>query len=643
MTPSIRMRLKKRTKTLAFQIISFTFIYLVIIYFVSTLATQHLVSGVMLDNAREAIGNLAREKAQTIDKDLSTMDVLGWSLHELYVNDALTEVDLNSYITHILRHYPELISVCIALNPDQKAESKIFMVNEGRLSTTVITNNDFQFADWYQIPYLTQKAYWTDPWYDKDGSRLLVCSYSLPIVDNNEIKGIIRMDIPMKKLQNTVLPIKVRKTGYAFLLSYNGTIVAHPTDSLSMNYTIFDIAELFDNKQLHTIGRDLVKDKTNFVKLKEYVGAKNIWMYYTPLRTNHWVLAIVVPDSEVFSDLNSLLIIFIVSSILSFLTISGVIYWRTHAINEPLEELVDSIKRVGTGDLDSELKSPPTKTYEIEVLADAYAKMKDSLKEYIENLHIVTEEKNRIINEIMFASAIQRNLIPQNYDQSKLMHGITAYGVLQPAGDVGGDLYDYFQIDKDHFCIGVADVVGKGIGAAMTMTMVSTLLRTIAGTLIKPDLILGELNKFLYKNNLESNFVTIIIGVIDLRTGELTFSNAGHVPLYLLSDDHQLTVFSDTHSTALGFFENISIESQTIKLRANDQIILITDGITEAMDAQEELFGSKGVQRVLVTIKDPYPEITAHTILANVEEYTDPSKHLDDISILVVQYTPEPM
>lgn len=631
------MRSRKNPKTLAFQIISYTFILLVLIYFTSVLVTNHLVSRVMLDNAREIIGNLAGEKVQLIDKELSKIKVLSWGLVDIYTHGHLENEDFEVFIEHMLKSNNFLASVCVA--PDYRSDDdpRVYTLQMNQFRTQEIETADYQYNDWYQVPYLTKKEFWSDPWYDREGSQQVVCSYSIPIYEQNKPMGILRMDIPMDNLRNIVLPIKVKKTGYAFLVSYNGTIVAHPSDSLSMNYTIFDVAEQLENPHLRALGKKLVNNATGFIHLKGQFQPTDAWIHYQTLPSNHWSLVIAVPHRELFADRKAILAIVIISSIISFLIIAAVIYARTKSINDPLEELVDSIQLVGTGDLNTSLTST-SRTYEIKVLADAYDKMRASLKDYIGNLQVVTEEKNRILNEVMFASTIQRNLIPANYDPKMKLRNVSPFGVLQPAGEIGGDLFDYFLIDENRFCFGIADVVGKGIAAAMTMTMVTTLLRSIAANYSSPDQILKQLNRFLINNNLESNFITIILGIMDLQTGQVVFSNAGHVPMFVLSREKGVEKFATTHATALGFFDNITITNESITLAPGDELVLVTDGVIEAMDSQESMFGIIRLQEVLENLETISPEATANAILHKVGDFADTSKHKDDITILVIEY-----
>ncbi|MBW6514187.1 MAG: SpoIIE family protein phosphatase [Candidatus Syntrophosphaera sp.] len=631
------MRSGKKTKTLAFQIISFIFFFLVIVLAVTFLIIGQLINRVTIDSANESIGNLLSEKVQLIDKKLVRIMTQGRTFRNVVSSDVLDETELRRQLLHLLYDNPDLISVCLAYGEGSGREPRVYQLLEGRLSSKLIANPDYQYKDWYQIPYLTQKSYWSDPWFDADGSAQLVCSYSLPLVVNGSLMGILRLDLPLENLQRIALSIKAKDTGYAFLLSYNGTIVAHPEDSLAMNYTIFDLAEIHQDARLREIGKSIVNDESGIARIKDWDPEGDVWIYYRPLPSSHWTLAMIVPHAELVSDYNKLTLIYLIAAVIAFLIVAAIVYGRTHAINQPLKNLVDSLKLVGRGDLDFEL-STSTNAYEIKFLTEAFEQMRASLKEYITNLRQVTAERNRIMNEVLFASAIQRNLIPKHDNPGLRPQNISTYGILEPAGQIGGDLYDYFLIDANHFCFGIADVVGKGIGAAMSMTMVTTLLRTVAPLYGTPAQIMGQLNGFLVKNNLESNFVTMTLGIIDLNTGELVFSNAGHVPLYLLRKDGRLRKFAATHSTALGFFEELAVESESLKLGPGDQIILVTDGVTEALSPDESLFGTAGLETILGELAETQPERTAQAILAAVRDFSRSDDQKDDITILVVEF-----
>ncbi len=631
------MKTQKRTKTLGEQFISYIFLFMVLLFLTLILVSRQLIYNVMKSNAEETIGNLTETNVQIIDKNMSNIMTQAKDLQTVINDDVYNQENIKRHIHHLLIDNPKLVSVCLAYDPPTPKQTNTLKLIEQQIQIVPAGDDDYLFKDWFQIPWLTKRSYWSDPWYDAQGSGEIVCSYSIPLRIKGIPEGIIRLDTPMESLRRIVLPIKVKQSGYAFLISSNGMIVAHPSDSLSMNYTLFDLAERYNHPGIRELGKREISGLTGFERIKLEGGKSDHWVAYRPLPSNHWSLVVVVPHNEVFADLRYLIIIFSAAFIVAFIILAGTIWYRSKAVNEPLTELVDSIKQAGAGDL----KPSPeidSNIYEIQVIAENFEKMKSSLTEYIDNLQLVTEEKNRILAEVTFASSIQRNLIPKNTDLAKLPPNLSAFGILEPASEIGGDLYDYFLKDENHFLFAIADVVGKGVAAAMTMTMMTTLLRSVSPGKDKPEEILRILNEFIVVNNLESDFVTMILGIIDLKTGQCVFSNAGHVPLYLISADSQYKKFSTTHSTALGLFENIRISSDVLQLAPGDQILVFTDGVTEAVSTEEQLFGTAGLEKVLASIPGSYPEVTAHAILNAVREFTDPHIKRDDTTILVIQY-----
>ncbi|MDZ4181490.1 MAG: SpoIIE family protein phosphatase, partial [Candidatus Cloacimonadaceae bacterium] len=403
------------------------------------------------------------------------------------------------------------------------------------------------------------------------------------------------------------------------------------------NYTIFGLAEQYDDPLLRRIGQEMISGKTGFRKIIGNTYFKDKWIYFMPLSSNRWSMAIIIDRKEIFADLTSLILITILTSIVTFLATAWIIYFKTYQVHRPLQVLAKAANQIGSGEFEVPLPVS-SNLYEIQTLTDSFTVMQKSLKDYIANLKRITEEKNKIFTEVVFASDIQKSLIPPNEKFATTREEIRAFGILEPAGEIGGDLYDYFMIDENHFCFGIADVLGKGIVAAMTMTMVTTLLRSIAPYYETPYDMLTTLNTFLCKNEQESNFVTIILGIIDLRTGQLCFSNAGHVPLYLRKKDRRVIRFGETHSTAIGVFDDIKIGSEILQLDPGDELIMFTDGITEAMSSKEILFGTERLEDILNKLQNPLPETTASAILNGVRQFSDPDQFRDDITILIVEF-----
>ena len=627
---------RKKSRSLASQLITVTFAVLVLVFAVSLLITRYFVGQVKLEHAQKDLGFLAHNKTHQIEVDMKKIEIQGKMLKELLSLGTLDERELLSFIDKQFFENNQLRSVCIAQDPVVGTPPVLYQFLAGKTISKKMDGADYQFMDWYQIPDLTNWEYWSEPWYDTYATGRILVSYSLPIQLAGN-RGILRLDMPLESLQRMAQQVKIYKTGYAILLTNNGTIVTHPADSLLMNYTFFDLAEELGDPTLRDLGRKMCSGRTGFLRVPKQNKQPASWYYYLPLQTNQWTLAITVPEKELLADLNKLLLVLFVAALGAYFVFSGVVYISSLRLNYTLKPVIESFTRIGSGDFQTPIPELPH-IREAEILGEAVSAMQNALQKYVENIRLVTDEKNKIMDEVIFASAIQRNLVPKNIGQPLSGGRISSFGILEPAGEIGGDLYDYFLLDSDTYCFAIADVVGKGIGAAMTMTMVTTLLRSIAPGQNKPELILKRVNGFLIENNLESNFVTIILGIIDLTTGRMTFANSGHVPLYIVNPARKLRKYSETHSTALGILKNLKIGSETVSLEPGDTIVVVTDGVTEAMSSNEAFFGYGRLEAVLENLPQTHPEITANAILTEVHAFSNQATHKDDISILAIEY-----
>lgn len=633
------MHNKKEDRTIAYQIISFIFVYLLLIFAISISVSFSLFSRVMLKNSRESISHLANETITQIDSRLDKIEAISTDIMKLYYMEALDKEAFNEFLHEIVYEHHEIVAINISMNPelDKAVDSRTILHKDNSMIVRYAESSDYQYLDWYQIPYLKKTGFWTEPWFDETDSQQFVISHGTPIFKGGKVIGIMRIDTGLTYLQSLISPLKLRKSGYAFLISNTGTIITHPADSLIMDESIFSLAEGSNDDNLRDIGRQMISGSTNFLRIKGGSILKDSWLYHAPLLNNNWSLGIVIANSDVMRDLNMILIIQVLISIIVFIVISIIVYSRTQNVSKPLRSLSELALQIGKGEFNTPLPEI-VKTYEIERLSEAFSAMQASLRDYISNLEKTNLEKNRIMAEVRFASEIQKNLIPSNTEFPCNRTELRVHGILEPASDIGGDLYDYFMIDDNHFCFAIADVVGKGIVAAMTMTIVSTYLRSISSYHWKAKDIVSNLNLFLCKNNIEANFVTILLGVIDISTGQMEYCNAGHVPMFVRKMDKSYVKYSLTHSTAVGVFDELDIESDQIQLDIGDEIILITDGITEAMNAEEDFLGITGLEQIIQYLGTPNPQKNANLILEEVHRFSSTSKEKDDITILVMDY-----
>ncbi len=598
----------------------------------------------MLQNTKTTLSYLVNDNIRKVETVLSRIEGVAVGILILIEKGLIPPSNLESYVQDILRQHPEIESIYLAYEDDDnlpQTSSRGYYLDMGRFRVLDLraAGIDYQIRDWYQIPFLTATDYWSEPWFDADGKRLMISSYSLPIMspDEDRVIGIIRLDIALSALQRRVAGSDRHHIGNTLLISCSGRIVVHPDDDKLLNETIFSLAEENNDTHLRSIGKEMLAGKTRFVKLRNPVNEEPQWIYYAPLPLNSWALGIIFDEKEIFRDLDTLLLIltlFMIGGFLAIAVIISVIVWK---INKPLQHLTAAANSIGQGDFETEVRLPENFN-EIRYLAQGISNMRDSLKDYMNNLLQTTEEKNRIQSDLRIASLVQQNLIPNNNDMSRMFPGLKVYGIVEPAKEIGGDLYDYFRLDDKRFCFVIADVLGKGMVAAMTMTVVNTLIRTKARSASSIKELLSDINRYLCDTQSDANFVTMIIGFIDLSSGIMEYCNAGHVPMYLRKRNRHLMKFSETQSTALGILADIDFNTRIMQLDLGDTIILFTDGITETMSKAEDFFGEVRLEELIAGLQNPEPETIVKAILNSVRKFADRDRQADDTTILVIEY-----
>lgn len=251
------------------------------------------------------------------------------------------------------------------------------------------------------------------------------------------------------------------------------------------------------------------------------------------------------------------------------------------------------------------------------------------------NLQSVTAEKQRIGTELSLATRIQFNMLPNIYPAFPERPEFDIYATMTPAKEVGGDFYDFFLIDDDHLCIVIADVSGKGVPAVLFMMASKIILANNAMIGKSPSKILEDTNTAIYANNREDMFVTVWIGILDIPAGKLTAASAGHKYPAIRNVNGQFGIYKDRHGFVIGGMEGIKYEEYELQLTPGARIFLYTDGVPEATNAKEELFGKKRMIEALN--QDPDAELLENVRRA-VDGFVKDAKQFDDMTMLCVEY-----
>ena len=272
--------------------------------------------------------------------------------------------------------------------------------------------------------------------------------------------------------------------------------------------------------------------------------------------------------------------------------------------------------------------------------ADLGTTIKKAIKEIeLQKLAALVKKKlSRIEQELQAASEVQQSILPKKFSIFPSEYPFELYAEMIPAKEVGGDFYDFFMLDNDHLGLVIGDVSGKGMASALFMAISRTLLKAIAHKGYSPNECLAQVNYLLSQDNPSCMFVTLFYGVINLSTGMLAYCSGGHDFPYLLNTEGEVSSLNGNSNIALGIVEDAKYEANTIQIEAGEQLILYTDGITEAINQQMEEFSQKRLEAYLSGCTNVSAREIIKGMTREVDQFATGMPQADDITTLVLKH-----
>ena len=315
---------------------------------------------------------------------------------------------------------------------------------------------------------------------------------------------------------------------------------------------------------------------------------------------------------------------------------STIAIFGAKTISRPITELTEMTRRIAGGDFTQRIAISAKN--EIGTLAASFNEMTRRLNESIEHLKETTAAKERIERELQIAHEIQMSMVPKIFPPFPDRSEFDIFATLVPAREVGGDLYDFFFMDDDHLCFAVGDVSGKGVPAALFMAVTKTLFRATAnGNGSTPGEILTRLNTDICRDNESGMFVTFFCGILNIRTGQVDYSNGGHnLPYYLRRDG--VSPLENFGGISLGLMEQSPYASGRMVLRPGDALLLYTDGVTEAMNPSRTLYSDERLEKFLGTNRSSAPSQIIGDLISDVRHFAGEAPQSDDITLLALHY-----
>ncbi len=330
-----------------------------------------------------------------------------------------------------------------------------------------------------------------------------------------------------------------------------------------------------------------------------------------------------------------------------FLLLFGLIYYITRSFSEdfsrPIRQLADGVREIAQGRLDKRLDIHTGD--EMERLSDGFNAMAYELSEYTKDIRDITSERERIRTELSVAKHIQAGMLPDVFPPFPEKREIDIYASMDPAKEVGGDFYDFYLLDENHLIITIADVSGKGVPAALFMMISKTVLKNFAMMMKNPDdlsEIMSRANDQLCRNNEKAMFVTVFLGMLNLKTGEFNYVNGGHNPPLIgrnRGEYREYEYLNLKKSCVLGIMENRKYAKMQLTLAPGDMLFFYTDGVTEAMNPEAELYSEERLKERLDSIEAGCSaEQVLNLVREDLRAYAGDAEQSDDITMLGLIY-----
>jgi len=512
---------------------------------------------------------------------------------------------------------------------------------------------------WYTGAAETGGLFYTDVTTDLfTGETSIMCS--LPVYQGGKLVAVVGADLFLNDMAAAVNSL-ARDGSFTCIVNQDGHVLFSPQTEgvfrVRGSATAQDLRNS-DNAELAAFVTDALTQDTG-LRLIEADG-QVCYMIGTPIPNVRWALLCVVPKAladqptaamlaqydaiqneaqETFArglgNSRTTIIVLIVVVMLLAATAALVLSKR---IVKPLEAMTKRVRSLGGNDLQFQMEPTFRTNDEIEVLAESFAMLSAKTVQYISEVERVTAEKERIGAELSLATRIQADMLPNIFPAFPERTEFDIYASMDPAKEVGGDFYDFFLIDDDHLCMVMADVSGKGVPAALFMMASKIILANNAQMGKSPAQIMTDTNAAICANNKEEMFVTAWLGILELSTGKLTAANAGHEYPAIKHADGGFSLYKDKHGFVIGGMDGVKYREYELQLEPGARLFLYTDGVPEATNASNELFGTDRMLEALNIDPTATPKTAMQNVRGAVDAFVQDAEQFDDLTMLCLEY-----
>ena len=491
-----------------------------------------------------------------------------------------------------------------------------------RLDDIFLTDEyDYHNKSWYREimdgsvrPY---QVVWTRPYIDDSGSFSLMTTAGSPVYDANaRIIAISTVDWEIEEVVKELLGVKPTENSFVLLCVPEKDYIISSTR-----------ANIETGASVKSIPWDIASDSFLLDGVK--------YLQFTRYMDNGWLMSVQIPENEIIAEVerqNVRFSVFILIS--SVFMLSLAFFLVSKFINDPIKRLTTEVSQLAIGNLDTRIKI--SSNDELGQLAQVYNKMKSDLKKSIEENANKRAEIERINAELNVATDIQASMLPSVFPPFPDRNEFDLCASMIPARHVGGDFYNFYFINRDNLAVVIADVLGKGVPAALFMVVTKTLIENCSFCK-SPKTVFETVNKKLLRNNEAEMFVTAFMGFYNIPSGKFVYVNAGHNPPLLKKRGDDFKFLKTDPCFVLAWDEDAKYIENEVTLENGDVLYLYTDGVTEAMNRNLDLFTEERLVAALNHNRDASCRELLHAVKKEVDNFCGGAEQADDITMLALK------
>ena len=485
--------------------------------------------------------------------------------------------------------------------------------------------------------------------------------YSVPVyADDGKLEAVLEGCFQVDALADYMLGRQIGESGFSILVSKEGQLClsTRKTGELKQDSDITEDVRERVNPELKEVISKCLSGETGICKVQ--VDGEEYYAAYGYIPTPEWGQVVFVSVNEVTEPAEILLqnmeknsaemiakerrafrVSCIIATILLFIiiTIANILISKgAERGSAPIAKMSEQLGEFSGVNMFFEMEDEYKTGDEVQVLAESFEAQAARMRDYVDELIDEMYAKEHVKAELSLATRIQADMLPCIFPAFPERDEFNIYASMRPAKEVGGDFYDFFFAGEDHLAVVMADVSGKGVPAAMFMMMAKSMIQSqiIAKRDVKA--VLEDVNNLICSNNREKMFVTVWLGILDINTGVITASNAGHEYPVLKEPDGAFKIIKDKHGFVIGGKKNMKYTDYEIHLKPGSKLFVYTDGVPEAMDPDRTLFGMDRMVDALNEAADSSAEEILNSVDRAVRKFVGPAEQFDDLTMLCIEY-----